>query len=624
MMRVYCSRHMLLGLILAFLSTCAVASESSSPNILLILADDMGINDIGSWGDGVAPTPTLDQLSKKSIRFRRHYADSSCSVSRAALLTGRAPVNIGFEPDGLGLSPDLATLPRSLQALGYRTVHIGKWHVGEGIEYPGTWPLRQGFDHWFGMYSHFVLRGPDARGNWTRQAPTYNDPWLQEDAHPAKHYKGNLDDLLTARAVRVIEHSSGNQPWFLNLWLLAPHHPFEPSEAFRQQYADTEQGRYMALLNQLDSNVGRVLRALERSGQADNTIVVFASDNGSPNFARDSNWPLQGTKATYHEGGVRVPMLIRLPGHAGGDITAVTQVTDLYPTLLAMVGGSVPADLDGTDLTPFIQGRRFLADRALYRAADVKNWGMSYAGYLPGVGGFYRNFLSAMESVPINSALGDGRKLTWNRAFSREQASLLVRQWEAQARPIPVQWHPAKDGKLAYLSGRNYQRSPAFGSFSMGLGIKPGDISSEPQTLVEQKGLWKLELDEHGRLSFRYGTGTVPGVVPRWKSGCNSLVISLNIRPASAHPFEAQAESVLTLYLNGEVVISSQQLMQRPESEESFTQPTFLGGDADGERRFAGHIGRPVLVGKYLQPEQEGYRLSDMDAAVCPVAESVN
>lgn len=624
MIRVHCSGRLILGLLTVLLSACAVAIEPPRPNVLLILADDMGINDIGSWGDGVAPTPTLDQLSKESIRFRRHYADSSCSVSRAAMLTGRAPVNIGFEPDGLGLSPDLATLPRSLQALGYRTVHVGKWHVGEGIEYPGTWPLRQGFDHWFGMYSHFVLRGPDARGNWVRQAPTYNDPWLQEDDHPARHYKGNLDDLLTARAVRVIEHSSGNQPWFLNLWLLAPHHPFEPSEEFRQQYADTEQGRYMALLNQLDSNVGRVLDALERSGQADNTIVVFASDNGSPNFARDSNWPLQGTKATYQEGGVRVPMLIRWPGHVEGDITAVTQVTDLYPTLLGMVGGSTPADLDGMDLTPFIQGNSALVDRELYRAADVKNWGMSYAGYLPGVGGFYRNFLSVLDSVPINSAIGNEQRVTWNKGFSREQASTLVRRWEARVRPIPVQWHPAKDGKPAYLSGRNYQRAPAFGSFSMGLGIEPGVALSERQTLVEQEGLWKLELDEQGRLSFRYGSVEIPGVIPRWRFGCNSLVISLNIRPASAHPFEAQAESVLTLYLNGEVVVSSQQLMQRPETEESFTRPTLLGEGADGGGAFSGRIGRPVLIGKYLQPEQEGYRLADMDAAVCSAAETVH
>ena len=131
-----------LALLVGFmLCTWTFAGEAQRPNILLILADDLGSNDIGSWGDGVAPTPTLDQLSQQSIRFRRHYTDSTCSVSRAALLTGRAPVNIGFEPDGLGLSPDLATLPRSLKAHGYTTHHIGKWHVGEGMEYPGVWPL---------------------------------------------------------------------------------------------------------------------------------------------------------------------------------------------------------------------------------------------------------------------------------------------------------------------------------------------------------------------------------------------------------------------------------------------------------------------------------------------------
>lgn len=609
----------LVGLLLC---TWTLAGEAQRPNILLILADDLGSNDIGSWGDGVAPTPTLDRLSQQSIRFRRHYADSTCSVSRAALLTGRAPVNVGFEPDGLGLSPDLATLPRSLKALGYTTHHIGKWHVGEGMEYPGVWPLKQGFDDWFGMFNHFVLRGPGVDGQWARQAPTYIDPWLQDNSQSPRQYKGHLDDLLTDRAITAIERSQGREPWFINLWLMAPHHPFEPSAKFKQKYPDTEQGHYLALLAQLDSNVGRVLRALESSGQRESTIVVFASDNGSPNLGRDSNWPLQGIKTTYQEGGVRVPMLIHWPGHAqDGDISAITHATDLYPTLLGMVGEAAPAGLDGVDLRPHMEGRSGLADRELYWAADVKNWGMSYAAYLPQIGGFYRNLFSALDAVPISGARIAGARTVWRSQFSRHQASNLIRDWERRVRPVPLQWHPGRDGAYGYLSGRDFQRTPAFGSYSLGLAVQSVGRARERQTLIEQAGVWRLALDESGRLSFQHNGSRVEGPVPRWLGGCNSLVVSLNIRPASAHPYEAADEAVLSVYLNGESILSSQQALYRPASEAVFAHPTYIGIAPDGTARFAGRLGRPVLVGKYLLPEQEGYGLTDMDAAVCPSSE---
>ena len=606
------------------LSVGAWAGEMRRPNILLILADDLGVNDISTWGDGVVSTPTLDRLSQQSMRFRRHYADSTCSVSRAALLTGRLPVNIGFEPDGLGLSPDLATLPRSLKGMGYSTHHIGKWHVGEGIEYPSVWPLQQGFDDWFGMFNHFVLRGPNVNGQWIRQSPTFIDPWLQDNTQPPRQFKGHLDDLLTERAIQVIERSRSAEPWFINLWLMAPHHPFEPSAEFKKQFPDDEQGRYLALLAQLDSNIGRVLQALEGSGQRDNTIVVFASDNGSPNLGRNSNWPLQGIKTTYQEGGVRVPMLIHWPGQVqDADITAITHVTDLYPTLLGLAGGTVPAGLDGIDLGPFMAGHTGLIERELYWAADVKSWGMLYAGFIPQIGGFYRNLFSALDPVPISSARLAGARTIWSSPFSREQASTLIRQWEQRVRPVPVQWHPYPGGAGGYLSGRDFQRTPAFGSFSLGIAVYPNRPIRGRQSLIEQADVWSLGLDDSGRINFLHGGIQARGALPRWQDGCNSLVVSLNIRPASTHPYEAADEAELSVYLNGESLLSSQQALYRPASEDVFAHPTYIGSASDGSARFAGRLGRPVLVGKYLLPEQEGYALADMDTSVCPPPKGV-
>lgn len=586
------------------------------PNILLILADDLGVNDIGAWGDGVAPTPNLDQLSQQAIRFRRHYTDSTCSVSRAALLTGRAPVNIGFEPIGLGLSPDLENLPKSLKQLGYRTHHVGKWHVGEAIEYPDVWPYRQGFDDWFGMFSHFVLQGPDESGAPRQNPPTYYNPWLQENEGPPRQYMGHLDDLLADRAITLVEQAEKHKPWFINLWLLAPHHPVQPSDVFKQQFPATPEGSYLALLKQLDHNVARVLQALKDSGQWDNTIVVFGSDNGSPNMARNSNFPLVGTKANYLEGGVRTPLLIRWPGQRGDvDIQAVTHITDIYPTLLGMVRGDEPAGLDGVNLAGLMASGEALADRPLYWAADVKTWGMSYAAHLPSQGLFYRDLFGRLQVPMLTGPLAaDPPVAAVQGSFSKHQASQLIREWEKQRRPLPLQWNP----DTAELSGRDYQRAPVFGSYSMGLALELRGGEAEEQTIVEQAGVWKLALNTQGHVQMTHGESRLEGPRLALRPGCNSLVASFNLKPKSRFPFLSDAESIFALYLNGRQVMGSEELLSRPVDPSVLANPTKVGASVDASMPFMAVVSRPVVVGKYLLPEQEGYSLRDMQEAVCP------
>ena len=607
-----------LGILLTIGCSGNDSDQKKPPNILLILTDDLGNNDIASWGDGTAPTPTLDKLSRESLRFRRHYTDSTCSVSRAALLTGRAPVNINFQPDGLALSADLPTLPKSLKALGYRTYHIGKWHVGEGIEYPTTWPLQQGFDQWFGMFNHFLLRGPDVNGIWVGQKPTYLNPWLQKNNEPARQYNGHLDDLLTDYAVEVINASRHHQPWFVNLWLFSPHLPLEPSERFRARFPDTEQGRYLAVLSQLDSNVNRVLATVEKSGQLDNTIIVFSSDNGSPNVGRDNNWPLDGIKATYKEGGVRTPLLILWPGHyENAEVDAISHITDIYPTLLSMAGGEAPTDIDGVNLLKIISGQPETGDRELYWAADLKDWGMMYAGYIPGKGGFYRNLFNQFEQVKTSSAYLNEEITGVTGNFSREQGSSMIREWESIKRPVPLEWQWNPDGATGKLSGRDFQRTPAFGPFAIGLGIIHKPSEKLPQTLAEQEGVWRLEINPQGLLAFQYGAHTIIGPVPVWRDGCNTIIVSLNINPAYTYPFKAEAASSLKVFLNGHEVISSEEVLSRPDSEQVFHNSTYIGISPDGSKPFSGFFGRPELVNKFLATNQEGYNLEDMMHTIC-------
>ncbi|WP_240201698.1 sulfatase-like hydrolase/transferase [Pseudomonas sp. PDNC002] len=609
-------------ILLASMACSNAQDQSSRPNILFILADDLGNNDIASWGDGQAPTPTLDQLSQQSLRFRQHYTDSTCSVSRAALLTGRAPVNIGFEPDGLGLSPDLDTLPKSLHKLGYSTHHLGKWHVGEGLEYLQIRPNHQGFDDWFGMLNHFVLQGPDANGKLIRRKPTFNDPWLQRDDGPPQQYKGHLDDLLTDRAIDLIQNGRvDGKPWFINLWLLSPHHPFEPSDAFRRQFPDTDEGRYLAVLKQLDHNVARLLEALSRSGQLDDTLIVFTSDNGSPNLARDSNYPLTGTKATYFEGGVRAPLLIMWPGHTTGrDVVGVSRITDLYPTLVGMVGGVPPKGLNGRDLSAQLNATAPLPPvGAQYWAADVMDWGMTYAGHLPGRGLFYRNLFAKLESRPVTGPIGaPATAPAVSTTFNHEEASSLIGAWERKNRPVPLQWHPAEGARPAYASGRDFQRSPVFGGFSLGLAATRS-VGAGRQILVDQPGIWSLALEQK-RLVVTHGARRFQSEPVALREGCNSIVTSFNIKPASSFPFPGPEKGLLAIYLNGRAVLNADQAMPREVSAEAMAVPTYIGAAADGSQRYGGRIGPPQLVGKYLLPEQDGYRLADMQSSLCPGA----
>lgn len=611
----------IVALCLLFAGLVPVLAEAAQerPNILFILTDDLGNNDIASWGDGQAPTPTIDALSRQSIRFRQHYTDSTCSVSRASLLTGRAPVSIGFEPDGLGLSPDVPTLPKALKQLGYATHHIGKWHVGEALEYPQIEPGNQGFDDWLGMMNHFVLQGPGPDGKPLGRRPTYYDPWLQENGAAPVQHKGHLDDLLTDRAISLIEHPTSQAPWFINLWLLSPHNPIQPSQDFAAKFPNTPEGKYLALLAQLDHNVARLLDALQSSGQADRTIVVFASDNGSPNGNnRNSNFPLIGTKVTYLEGGVRTPLMVRWPGHGGDrDVTVATHEMDLFPTLVAMAGGKAPTGLDGRNLQPLLAKGTQPRPLELFWAADNPNKGMSYGGHLPGKGLFYRDWAGGLQSAAVTGPLlPDVPRTTEHQEFSREESSSLIRQWEMKHRPIPLTWKKAAGAKPATLTGRDLQRAPVFGGYALGMGLGRAR-TDRPQTLLEQPGVWKVALDEGGKIRVEHSGKQLTGQPITLDRACNALVVTAYIHPFATFPFPAQASARLEVYLNGKTVLESDEVLGRPADPKVLANPTYIGAAADGSQRFGGTIGRPVMMGKQLTPEQEGYRLGDMEQAVC-------
>lgn len=594
-----------------------LSHAADRPNILLILADDFGNNDLAAWGDGQTLTPSLDQLSQESLRFRHHYTDSTCSVSRAALLSAQHPVQIGFEPNGVGLSSDLPTLPRVLQKNGYHTVHVGKWHVGQMYQYPGVWPRQQGFAEWFGMFSHFTLQGPDADGRLTSNKPTFINPWLSVDDQPIKQYAGHLDDLLTDYTVQKIHTLPTHAPWFINLWLLSPHTPHQPSDAFAKQFPDTAEGRYLAVLAQLDHNIKRVLNAVQQSAHADNTLVIFASDNGSPNIARNSNHPFALGKNTYREGGVRTPLMMRWPKHLpAADIQQPTHITDLFPTLIGLANLPVPENLYGRDLSKALLNQQPLPPlERLYWAADSAI-GQMYAVHYPNQGLVAKDLQKPLAAEQGLGALPEA-KHTAMPTLTPSQAPRSIAQWERQHRPFALTWqrHSASSG---VLSGRDYQRVPSVGGFSLALGVGRPQALTGRQTLFAQDKIWSLSLTAQQHLELVFGDVKVLTPKPvALEESCNALVTSVFISPKMKHPFNTPGASEIRLYVNGVEVGKSLQMLEPIEHEALLQAPTYIGQDPDRRAAFTGTLSRPIMMSKHFFQDQDGYSLADLNQDVC-------
>jgi arylsulfatase A-like enzyme len=346
----------------ALSSGIARAKAAARPNIVYIMADDMGYADLSCYGRRDYKTPNIDSLARHGVRFRQAYANSAvCSATRTALITGRYQyrLRVGLEEPVRdtfrdGLPPEHPTLPSLLKKVGYGTTLIGKWHLG-GL--PDFGPLKSGYDHFWGFrwgaLDYFTHKRDTA-------ATDTEDLW---DGDVKIHQVGYLTDLLGDRALQTIgDYARSGQPFLLSLHFNAPHWPWEgPDDEAESRritaLSDHDGGSmktYAQMVTQLDTQVGRVLKALADHRIANNTIVVFTSDNGGERFA--DTWPFSGRKTELLEGGMRIPALIQWPGHIRPDATTdqVAISMDWVPTFLAAAGAAPdPAfPLDGMNLLP--------------------------------------------------------------------------------------------------------------------------------------------------------------------------------------------------------------------------------------------------------------------------------
>ncbi len=369
--------------LLAIVSAVLLASSlpAAQPNIVFILADDMGYGDLGCYGHPTAKTPVIDRLAREGVRFTQHYANGpECSPTRTAFLTGRyqqradglecaiGTGNVGRYDDAirlakarqLGLPAKQVVLPSALKKPGYASGVFGKWHLGYEPQFN---PLEHGWDDFFGYmggnvhyFNHRELS--DLHVLYRGRLPVYE--------------KGYMTHLITDSSLDFIERNK-DRPFFLFVSHETPHFPFQgPGDAKKlvdkSNWTEPDAKTYVAMLEDLDREVGRVLAALKKHQLEKNTLVVFVSDNGG--FARAANMgPLSGAKSTTLEGGIRVPLIMRWPGRIKPGTTSdqVSATFDLTRSILSLAGAEVPAEqLDGFDLVNHITAGRKDFSRTLF------------------------------------------------------------------------------------------------------------------------------------------------------------------------------------------------------------------------------------------------------------------
>jgi arylsulfatase A-like enzyme len=448
--RIYAVVYAIVILAAVFASVNALHATSQSvrredrPNILIILADDLGYADIGVNGCQDVPTPHIDSLAKNGVRFTNGYVSGPyCSPTRAGLLTGRYQQRFGheFNPGPAGnANPDFglplteATMADRLKAHGYTTALVGKWHLGSEAKFQ---PQQRGFDEFFGFLggAHSYLnnqdqRNPIMRGTEAVKEVTYTT------------------DMFGDEAVAFVERNK-SKPWFLYLAFNADHGPMEATEKYLARVANIQDSRrrtFAAMHTALDDNIGRVLTTLKKYNLENNTLIFFFSDNGGPTRVNASrNDPLRGFKAQTWEGGVRVPFLAQWKGKlpAGKTYTHPIMQIDILPTALVAAGMQIKPDwkLDGVNLLPYLTGKNMSAPHeALYwrfgeqMAIRRGEWKLIKA---PGAGAeiaerFSRATIEGAHLYNLAADIGEANNLAAKEPEQVKKLSAMWEKWNAE------------------------------------------------------------------------------------------------------------------------------------------------------------------------------------------------
>lgn len=424
------------------------------PNVVLLMPDDLGYQDLGCTGSDYLRTPHIDSLSHTGVRFSNWYANAAmCAPSRAALLTGRYPHRCGVPANGPPLPPRERALPALFKAAGYRTSLVGKWHLGRT---PETVPNAHGFDEFTGFhlgcidyFSHRNYWGEPNRVN-------FHDFWRNREEYFADGEY--LTDIQEREAVNFIRRQPADQPFFLSVLFGAPHYPMHAPEADIRpfQHLDLERRVRAGMIKSMDDAIGAILHELGRRNLRENTIVAFLSDNGATREPRAGlnqkpptagfNAPFRGFKFSHFDGGIHVPALLSWPaGLPAGVVNAgLASHLDLLPTICAASGIAPPTDrtIDGHNLLPMIREKAPSPTRALFwadgrgqGAVRQGDWKLVINGsdfdyaqgkqYTP-LQGEDARFLSNLENDP-----GEGRNVSGRYPARVHELETLWKEWRA-------------------------------------------------------------------------------------------------------------------------------------------------------------------------------------------------
>lgn len=435
-----------LGLALFIPQAASAAGKTLPPNIVVFLTDDQGWQDVGYHG-AEFKTPTIDKLAASGVRLEQFYAMPLCSPTRACLLTGRYPMRYGFQSGVImpwstyGLSVKERTLAQALREAGYRTAIVGKWHQGHAN--PAWLPRQRGFDHQYGQYigqidyfDHSRFGGLD----WHR-----DDKPLQEE--------GYTTTLIGKEAIRIIETQKPTQPLFLYVAFNAPHAPLKAPKEYLERckdIKDPERRTYAACVTCVDDTMNEILKALDKRGMRNNTLIIWSSDNGGEIKHGARNGELRNGKRSLYEGGVRVPACAVWPGKLkpGTIVNEPLHMVDWYPTLLKLAGASLkqPLPVDGKDIWPTIaEGKPSPHEDILFNVEPTAGairkgpWKLVVHGPLPGDMKSARIELYNLPADPSEKAnLADKNakvvKELWDRleAYARQAVRPLAVDVEKQ------------------------------------------------------------------------------------------------------------------------------------------------------------------------------------------------
>lgn len=415
------------------------AAQSRRPNILLIVADDLGYAGVGCYGCEDIPTPHIDSLARHGIRFTNGYVSCPvCSPTRAGLMTGRYQQRFGHEfnpgppataASDFGLPLTEVTLADVLKRAGYATGMVGKWHLGLA---PQFHPMKRGFDEYFG-FLHGAHSYVDA------QADSRNPILRGTTPVDEKEY---LTDAFTREAVAFIERHR-REPFFLYLTYNAVHTPMHATEKYLQRFqhlADPKRRTHAAMLSAMDDGIGAVLAKLRETKLEENTLIFFLSDNGGPTPTNtSSNHPLRGTKGQVYEGGIRVPFIVQWKGHlpAGKTYDSPVIALDILPTVASVVGAKLPTGrrVDGVDLMPYLTGKKAGAPHQVLfwrfgerRAVRQGNWKLVRIGE------------NAAELYDLATDVGEIKNLATEKPEVVQRLSRLLEEWEKGL--MAPRWRP--------------------------------------------------------------------------------------------------------------------------------------------------------------------------------------